>query len=223
MTHIDHSTLAAYVDGELDPELAHEVETHLAANPDAQDFVDRLHTLTGLTKMAYNAPMHDQPPQHLLDTIMKADVSPSPGAAVFSTDLHQWRRLVPLAAGVAGLLLGTFASTTYTDYKTDRTIRIAAASQALDDQAIQRTLNSALELKISGTTVTWNNPDTRISAELTPVRTFQREDKTYCREYKKQINRDGKKDVSFGIACREAKGTWKTQYLIQDLRTQHDL
>ena len=224
MTNIDHSTLAAYVDGELDSELADAVESHLRTNPNAQAFVDQMRELNGLTKMAHNAPMHDQPPQMLLNTILKASVTPKPSPApTLSTSLSQWRLMVPLAAGLAGLLIGGFASISYIDYSTQKALRAEAASITLDEQAMDSVLNQVLEMNVSGKSQTWHNPDSGRSAELTPVRTYQKEDKTYCREYKKKVRHMGQADVTYGIACRDSDGLWRTQYLIQDLRTDKSL
>jgi surface antigen len=75
----------------------------------------------------------------------------------------------------------------------------------LANQAAQR----ALETAPSGQATTWHNPDSGKSGSVTPTRTYQAADGTYCREYQQDIVIGGKKQQSYGTACRQPDGTWK--------------
>jgi surface antigen len=100
-----------------------------------------------------------------------------------------------IAAGViGGALLGGLAGSLLDD----RDKRMAAQST-----------HRALENTPSGTPVAWNNPDTGHSGTVTPTRTYQ-SGGTYCREYQQTVTIGGKQEQSYGTACRQPDGSWKT-------------
>ena len=72
---------------------------------------------------------------------------------------------------------------------------------------VQATHN-ALENQPSGQPSSWNNPDSGHSGSITPVKTWQRQDGRYCRDYKQSIVIDGKVEEAIGTACREDDGLW---------------
>lgn len=72
-------------------------------------------------------------------------------------------------------------------------------------QASQR----ALETAPSGQVTAWKNPDTGNSGTVTPQRTYQASNGQYCREFTQQIMIGGKKETSYGTACRQPDGAWK--------------
>jgi surface antigen len=103
-------------------------------------------------------------------------------------------------AGIAaGVLLGGLAG--------------GALGSTLDTQdrriAAQNSQN-ALETAPSGTTTTWRNPDSGHSGTLTPTRTYQNNSSQYCREFQQTITVGGKQEQSYGTACRQPDGAWKT-------------
>jgi surface antigen len=101
-----------------------------------------------------------------------------------------------IAAGViGGALLGGFAGSMLDD----RDKRMAAESA-------QR----ALETTPSGKSVAWTNPDNGHSGAVTPVRTYQSSAGAYCREYQQTVTVGGKQEQSYGTACRQPDGSWKT-------------
>jgi surface antigen len=75
----------------------------------------------------------------------------------------------------------------------------------LAQQAAQKSLESAP----SGSTTAWKNPDNGNSGTVTPNRTYQTANGQYCREYTQTINVGGKKQTSYGTACRQPDGQWK--------------
>ncbi len=102
-------------------------------------------------------------------------------------------------AGIAaGVLLGGLAG--------------GAVGSALDDQdrrTAAATTQKTLETAPSGTTSTWNNPDKGTSGSVTPIKTYQNPDGQYCREYEQTVTIGGKKQNSYGTACRQPDGSWK--------------
>lgn len=100
-----------------------------------------------------------------------------------------------IAAGVIGGALVGGLIGNFLDQR-DKEMQAKAASQALESGQ-------------SGKTVAWQNPDSGHSGTVTPTRTYQTNQGTYCREFTQTITIDGKKENSHGTACREPDGTWR--------------
>jgi len=77
------------------------------------------------------------------------------------------------------------------------------------DQVDQNCVGQALERAQTGKTVVWKNPDRQGQYKVTPTRTYQTRNGTYCREYQTQIVIGGKLQNAYGKACRQPDGTWK--------------
>jgi surface antigen len=100
-----------------------------------------------------------------------------------------------IAAGViGGALLGGLIGNMLD--QRDKEMQAKAASQAL-------------ETAPAGKPVVWQNPDSGHSGTVTPTRTYQTAQGTYCREYTQTVTIDGKKENSYGTACRQPDGSWK--------------
>ena len=78
-----------------------------------------------------------------------------------------------------------------------------------DRLALERTTQESLESAPSGEVTTWKNPDSGNEGTVTPSRTYQREDGTYCREFTQTIKVGGRTEEGYGTACRQPDGTWK--------------
>ena len=103
------------------------------------------------------------------------------------------------AAGiVGGVLIGGLAGGA-----------IGSALDAQDRDTANRSTAQALESTPSGTTTAWRNPDSGNSGTVTPTRTFQNPDGTYCREYQQTVVISGETTQTYGTACRQPDGTWK--------------
>ncbi|MCP5152237.1 MAG: glycine zipper 2TM domain-containing protein [Ectothiorhodospiraceae bacterium] len=104
-------------------------------------------------------------------------------------------KLAATALGVlAGALIGSEVGRTMDDV--DRMKHAQAA-------------NSAFESAPTGTSSTWNNPDTGHYGSVTPTRTYQQTDGTYCREFTQTIDVGGRTEQGYGTACRQDDGSWK--------------
>ena len=102
-------------------------------------------------------------------------------------------------AGIAaGVLLGGLLGGAVGNYLDQR-----------DQKLAQQAAHNALETAPSGTTTTWKNPDNGHSGGVTPKRTYQTASGQYCREYTQTITVGGKKQTSYGTACRQPDGQWK--------------
>ncbi len=67
----------------------------------------------------------------------------------------------------------------------------------------------ALETSPSGRSVAWQNPDSGHAGTVTPVRTYQTANGSYCRDYQTTVTIDGKQERATGTACRQPDGTWR--------------
>lgn len=78
-----------------------------------------------------------------------------------------------------------------------------------DQQYHSQTAHEALEYQPAGRPSSWRNPDSGHSGSITPVKTWQREDGQYCRDFTQSIVIDGKVEDARGTACRDDQGTWQ--------------
>jgi surface antigen len=88
----------------------------------------------------------------------------------------------------------------------------AGVGHALDQRSQQiqtQTTARTLETAPSGATTTWRNPDNGVQGTVTPVKTYQTAQGTYCREYQQTIVIGGQPQQSYGTACRQPDGNWK--------------
>jgi surface antigen len=72
----------------------------------------------------------------------------------------------------------------------------------------------AMETMKAGTAAAWKNPDTGVYGTITPLRTYQREDGVYCREYQQDISIGNSLLQGDGVACRNPERVW--EYQVQD-------
>lgn len=79
----------------------------------------------------------------------------------------------------------------------------------VDKMRMERTTQAALEHTETGATSTWRNPDSGNAGTVTPTRTYQSTDGTYCREYQQTIEVGGRTQDAYGTACRQPDGSWK--------------
>jgi surface antigen len=80
-----------------------------------------------------------------------------------------------------------------------------------DKQMAQQAAQQAFENSRSGQSSAWQNPDSGNSGSITPTRTYQAPSGGYCREYEQDIVVGGKREKSYGTACRQADGSWQIQ------------
>jgi surface antigen len=75
----------------------------------------------------------------------------------------------------------------------------------LQAEAAQR----ALETSPAGHSVPWRNPDNGHAGTVTPTRTYQTAQGSYCREFQQTVTIDGKQERAYGTACRQPDGSWR--------------
>jgi len=86
-----------------------------------------------------------------------------------------------------------------------------AATKSLDDvdQAFMTEhFNHAMESTMTGQSSTWTNPSSGTQVRVSPTRTFQQENSTYCRDFTQSIG-DKDQPATRGTACRGSDGSWQ--------------
>lgn len=127
----------------------------------------------------------------LVSTLLGAAIGGLIGSQVGSGSGNK----VAIGAGVlAGGLLGS---------------KVARSMNCEDQGLHNNAAQDALETKPSGTTSSWRNPDSGSSGAITPMRTYQQQDGSYCRDFEQTILVDGKAEQAYGEACRQEDGSWR--------------
>jgi surface antigen len=120
-----------------------------------------------------------------------------------------------LSGGVAGGLLGSQLGG-----GTGKLVAVGAGALAgaylggvigksMDEQDRLK-VEAALERNRTNQPVHWQNPDNGYRYTMTPKKTYRARHQ-YCREYTMQADIAGKKQQTYGKACRQPDGTWKVQ------------
>lgn len=200
MERFELSTLMAYADGELDADTAREVEAHLVSSAEDRETVRALRHSAALARAAFNEALTEAVPERLVATVATGRSRAAPRPA--------WRAL---AAGLAGLMIGAGGAVLGLHLGAPPAGPVMTAADA---DLRRGTLQHTLETKVSGTDAYWRNPDTGHSGIIAPVRTTQRDDGTFCREYRETTVLKDVAERRFGVACRQADGVWKIQYEI---------
>ncbi len=77
------------------------------------------------------------------------------------------------------------------------------------DQVDQNCVGQILERAPTGSAVTWRDPDRSVDYNVTPTRTYRRNDGRYCRDYQTKIVIAGRVENAHGTACRGHDGRWE--------------
>ncbi|MBL4665836.1 MAG: glycine zipper 2TM domain-containing protein [Sneathiella sp.] len=119
---------------------------------------------------------------------------------------------------IIGALLGGVAGTQFGKGR-GRTVAIVggAIAGAVIGGEVGRSMRKSdqyqasqvLENVRTGQTVTWENPDTGRSFEMTPTKTYRTSSNRPCREYSTWVFVDGFEEQVTGRACRAPDGRWK--------------
>jgi surface antigen len=86
--------------------------------------------------------------------------------------------------------------------------RVAAQTDA-DEEYVGPLITQALENEKTGVEVPWTNPATGSSGTIVIERTFYRDPRTPCRDYRRTTERAGAPSVAIeGTGCRLGSGRW---------------
>ena len=88
-------------------------------------------------------------------------------------------------------------------------VQPVAAQADADEDYVGPLINQALENERSGVEIPWTNPATGSRGIIVIERTFYRDPRTPCRDYRRTIERAGAPGVAIeGTGCRLGSGRW---------------
>jgi hypothetical protein len=206
MKRPSEETLSAYVDGALEAGARAEVEARLATDAEARALLERLRVADRLAIEAFAAPMHEPPPQALVNAILSAI---APGAA--DRDASPGRRpppawnarryALPLAASLAlavGLAAGAFLG---------HRLAQPTGELALGVVPGESVLHRLLERYPSGSTLEIRGAR-GVARRVGVVATFMDRHARPCREVEVTPAGTDPHPVAAAVACRDAAGRW---------------
>jgi len=200
MTTYDDATLLAYLDGELAGTEAEALEVDLARDT---RLAERLQAFAGSGALLHAA----------LAPATHGNLPPLPQPCLTERPVTSWRRFAPYAAIAASvaLLIGAGLGFGTGEFLARRNFELASEQRARDAALAEATLRRALETQVSGTPVSWENPDSGASGIVKPTRTFKNQSDQFCREYERVETIGARREPVSGIACRGDDGQWRTR------------
>lgn len=211
-------TLSAYLDGELGADDVAAVEKVLRQSPAAQEELEQLRMLNGLLSDAGRDLMKEPLSIDLVSSVhQRVFREASDKAGQSASGFAQRDRFPPFIAAAAAALIamilafpaGYFVSSSQHDLRLAE-LRIQLEA---DRMAFAQFVAQALERRLSGETVAWQNARSGSSGSVTPVRTFRNADGEWCREYREEVNLAEEYRARRAIACRSPEGEWRTRLI----------
>lgn len=213
----DPETLVAYVDGELDAARVQEIEAALRDDHALQDTVRRLREGAALMRGSFGDVMNEPLPGRVHAAISEAfsrEARDSASKASRRRGGAWWPSLA--AASLAALVVGLSGGYWFADERMRSELALRDRQLQEDQRALENAISAALEKRLSGDTVHWQNPDSGSRASITPVRTFKTSDGRWCREYIHDSQIDERTVERRAIACRVDDGVWRTRLVALD-------
>lgn len=190
-TNMDRARLAAFVDGELDPEEAAAVVMHLADSPEGQAVVDDLMALNEMLAAAYEEPLNEPAPRPILNAI----IGESGGETTTSDEVVAFPRAAPSRISRplwfgGGALAASFAAFVFfTGLEHPAPVALTPGPIA-----VKSSIGEALDQLASGES-RYIGDDIELSVRAS----FATASKGVCREF--EIAREGRARLEFAIAC----------------------
>lgn len=210
MTKLDDETLLAFADGELDPQQMKQVAAQLANNPEARETLRIFQESAALVKHAFDQPLHEPVPDRLLQTINETvpDASVS-DMRLARSKVREAKRQKPVFSSLAAAASVALVVGLASGYAT---FRVASTAYDGDTSSLlatnDRLLSQALEKTASGSLFNVQDAATAGSRQITPLLTFQDQNRRFCREYEETITTQNSRRDLVGVACRVGDGTW---------------
>jgi hypothetical protein len=212
MTKLDDETLLAFADGELDPRQAAQVAVLLADDPAARETLRIFQESAALVRGAFDQTLHEPIPERLLKTINETRIDSTVSdlrLAQPTSAAKQKKRLLsapPVWAAAASVALVVGLAGGYTVFRVTSAPHFGEPSASL--LVNDGLLSQALETTLSGSV--FSHQDTVLGGrrEITPLLTFQDENRRFCREYEEIMTSQDTRRAMVGVACRNSDGSW---------------
>jgi anti-sigma factor RsiW len=209
MTEFDHTTLSAYLDGELDRTGMHEVEDYLDRNAEARHYViGALHATVRLRASGRDA-LHEPLPDRLTAAIHKPPPAPGTARRPWWPTFRPALAFALLLLGVGlGLILRPAGSATPTG---SFPALPAAYLQAVNESLENHRRGEAFVLQTA-------MPEQRIV--VTPTRTYRNGQGQYFRDYRLEFFNGDKRRLFKGLAVRTGQHQWETTAIFYPQKTK---
>jgi hypothetical protein len=208
MSEFDYTTLAAYLDGELDRPTMLEVEAYLDRDADARRHVIEALHATILLRAAGREMLAEGIPPRLVETIHKPVID-RPSNRPFPRrpfrHLGWWSSLRPalaLTILILGVGLGLF-------FRTPASGPAPSSFPALPAAYLQA-VNESLENHRSGEPLILGDKAPGQRIVVTPTRTYRHRNGQYFRDYRLDIYQGDEHRQLNGLAIRTGKRQWST-------------
>lgn len=224
--NLEDSLLNAYVDDELALAERQLVEDAIREDAEVASRIEVLRANDDLLRDALR-PALEMPAPALVPAFPDGNAPDGDTVGPPSEHWLDWLRsmtgldsLTPVAVGFASGVLGTLLVAGAVLLPGAPGDKLADAGRGTnspatpggDSEALRaQSLEHALETEVSGTAVSWRNPDRAEHGEVVPVRTYKSSAGRYCRDFTEVITRGGETVKERGVACREDTGTWRVR------------
>jgi hypothetical protein len=203
MNRPSDEVLVAYADGTLDTATRAETESYLAADAHARALVEALRETGALAVQAFDQPMREPPPPHLVEMIRSRRGRAVSTARAPSTRSAVRAFAMPLAASMAmAVALGAAFLVGRMTARDD-----VGPELALGSVPAQSQMARLLETQPSGQALPADSADHR-RRRLTVVATFRDRDSRPCRELEVLGGSADAQPLAVGVACRSPDGSW---------------
>lgn len=214
-------TLSAYLDGELDTSESAEIEKAFAESQATRRDLEQLRDLNDLLSETYEEMLRQPISLDLASRVQREFDDRRISRADDTTERDRrssWRHSLAASISVALVAAALAFAAGYFVSNQQHEARLAALSEQLaaDRQAFEDVIALALEQRLSGETVDWENPTSGNRGAITPVRTFRNANGQWCREYREEASLGLDLRSHSAIACRTADGEWQTRLVAVD-------
>lgn len=212
MISFDESTLVAYVDGELDPGTANEIERALTQDAAAAETVRALRDSASAVRRAFSGVINEPIPERLLRIVA--------GESEHGTlaGRRPWLGSAPrpafaLAATIAFLMIG-FGSGYYFHQAVDPySYEIASGETDTEEVYSNDLLYKALEKGAVGEEYSGENTAVDAHGSVAVVQDLRVASGHLCREFRSVLRQGKAARTKLGIGCRNRDGSWETLFL----------
>ncbi len=201
MKEINDELIMAFVDGELDGQLAREVEESINRDPEAMKKADIFRDSAAMLRGVYDTPLYEPVPERLVESVREYGKGQRTHGLrdFFARFLHFPKWQPAFAMAVVLLLVLGMAGGYLVSMMVSEPGRLSPVLLTSGE------FSQGLDRTISGRTFTIAGAGIRV----TPIATFKDKEGHYCRQYEILSGKDGKHTFAQGVACRTPSGKWQ--------------
>jgi surface antigen len=196
--------LSAFVDGEL-ADMSGAIRADVISDAETAALMAEIGSVDGLVRAHYRSEADQPAPDHLVAAINRGFEKRRAWdkQSVWSTS---W---LPIAASLLIAFFGLAGAFCVAEQRAQTQIAAYEARWKAGQQALEAALQDTLEIKASGTEVSFASGEADIQGSISPTRTYRSRTGHWCREFSETVESGGVRDHRRGLACREDSGGWQ--------------